>query len=377
MIPEINRIYCGDVLKVLKTWPNEIVDCVVTSPPYWGLRDYGVAGQMGLEKSFQDYLSKMVEVFREVKRVMKPQATLWINMGDAYCQPGSGGHGATGGLDKSTLQSPGHIGQCPTKKIIPPNLKQKDLIGMPWRVAFALQDDGWYLRSDIIWSKPNPMPESVKDRPTRAHEYIFLMSKNPTYYYDYQAIKEPFKETSLARLSQKSFWDQKGGPKDPLDGNRSHRKVLENLKKRKPAGWATGRNHSTLYWNTEEAKRKELPEGQSNLGEFRDKQRGHSRRHNGANKRTVWAVATHAFREAHFATFPPKLIEPCILAGCPPQGIVLDPFMGAGTTGLVARRLGRNFLGIELNPKYMEMAMNRITKEEPLFLGQKNNQEET
>ena len=327
-----NKILQGDSLEILKTLPSDLVDCVVTSPPYWGLRDYGVAGQLGLEKTPQEYISRMVTLFKEVKRVMKPCATLWLNMGDSFAGSGKGENpNGKQGTNKGTRF------ESPTSGAVPNGLKPKDLIGVPWRLAFALQEDGWYLRSDIIWAKPNPMPESVRDRPTRAHEYIFLMSKSPKYFYDSEAIKTPAKESSIQRLNQENFWNQTGGPKDPLNGNRSHRKVLENINKQ--------RGHSRRH---------------DGFNDRWDKMEKGQQQINGANKRDVWTVATHPFKEAHFATFPPKLIEPCILAGCPKDGLVLDPFFGAGTTGLVARQHGRNFLGIELNPAYIEIAKKRL-----------------
>lgn len=361
--PELNRIYAGDALQVLKTWPDSFVHCVVCSPPYWGLRDYGVAGQFGLEKTPEEYVAKMVEIFREVRRILRDDGTLWLNLGDSHAGSWGNYHpnsppGKHGQRLKETQRwnRPAYDDQArlpPTANC--PGLKPKDLCGIPWRVVFALQADGWWLRSDIIWSKPNPMPESVTDRPTRAHEYLFLLAKSARYFYDAEAIREPGSLASLKRLEQETFYSQEGGPKDTKEGNRSHRKVLENLKKH-------------------------LPETQDHLGIFRDKQHGHSRRHAGfndrwdlmtteekcvlmRNKRSVWEIATEPFPEAHFATFPQKLVEPCVLAGCPEGGTVLDPFMGSGTLALVALRLNRNFLGIELNPDYVKMAESRIAAE--------------
>lgn len=308
---EVNKIYCGDALQVLSTIPDESVNCCVTSPPYWALRDYGVHGQIGQESTPDEYVMKMVKGFREVKRVLKNDGTLWLNLGDSY---------ASSGRDISAL-------------------KQKDLVGIPWMVAFALRADGWYLRQDIIWSKPNPMPESVTDRCTKSHEYIFLLSKSPKYYYDADAIKTPGKN-----------------PKDDI------RRISK----------ATLNGKST-------------PNSLKNGIRRTDKQRGHSRSHAGfndrwdqmskeeqqsmgANKRSVWEVATMPFKEAHYATFPPNLIVDCIKAGCPENGIVLDPFMGAGTTALVARKLGRNFIGIELNPDNVKMANERLERELGMFM---------
>lgn len=271
-INQINKVIHGDCLYVLKTLPDNSVHCCVTSPPYWGLRDYGVDGQLGLEKTPEGYVEKMVEVFREVRRVLRDDGTLWLNLGDSFGFP-----------------------------------KQKDLTGIPWRVAFALQADGWYLRSDIIWYKPNAMPESVKDRPTKAHEYIFLLSKSPRYYYDADAIRE----------EAKTKWSFRAGAAKPEKGDNKDR---NDNGRRCIVGAGT------------------------------------------KNKRTVWHVATRPFKGAHFAVFPPDLIEPCILAGCPEGGIVLDTFFGSGTTGVVASKLKRGFIGIELNPEYIEIAKTRLNE---------------
>jgi len=330
----------GDCLDVIRTMPDECVQCVVTSPPYWGLRDYGVDGQLGLEATPEEYLERMVDVFREVRRVLRGDGTIWLNLGDSYSSGGRGGGGSF--MDERKAWH----GKSDVKgwRSAPTGLKNKDLVGIPWRVAFALQADGWYLRSDIIWSKPNAMPESVTDRPTKAHEYIFLLSKSPRYYYDAEAIRE----TSASDI-----------PLACADANGST---------------LTGGQHS----------RHSLGDAVPEKSRRVDKQRGHSRRHagfndrwdrmtkaeqssSGRNKRDVWTVATHPYPDAHFATFPPALIEPCILAGCLEGGIVLDPFSGAGTTGLVSTRLGRRYIGIELNPEYVVMSERRIIDDAPLL----------
>lgn len=290
----INQIIQGDCLEVMKTFPSDSVDCVVTSPPYFGLRDYGMKGQMGLEESPDLYVQKMVELFREVKRVLKKEGTLWLNLGDTYANTKVG--------NTETIKNPTRVTSS-FKKVRPDNLKPKDLIGIPWRVAFALQSDGWCLRQDIIWNKPNPMPESVEDRCTKAHEYVFLLSKSPSYYYDSEAIKEKSVVAGKIRRADTNKYI----PNEKINGIRKD--VIQS--------------------------------------DF-------------ANKRSVWTVATKPYNEAHFATFPEKLIEPMILAGCPEGGIVLDPFIGAGTTGLVARKLNRNYVGIELNPDYIKIASPRI-----------------
>ena len=316
-MPDINHVYHGNALTVLQSWPDEIVDCCVTSPPYWGLRNYGVDGQLGLEKTPEEYVTKMVEVFREVRRVLKPMATLWLNMGDIYW---GGGFGCSpGGNEDFTARYPKQASNKGSadhedRKLLGSLrkgdfLKPKDLCGIPWRVAFALQSDGWYLRQDIIWNKLNPMPESVTDRCTKSHEYIFLLAKNQKYYFDAEAIKE--------------------------DSN-----YTENFYRRKL--------RASANYNLKEPYKNNFPipaEGGKR------------------NKRSVWTIAAQPFKEAHFATFPEKLIEPCVLAGSKKSDTILDPFMGSGTTALVAAKLGRNFLGIELNPDYITMANHRISDE--------------
>ncbi len=566
----------GDVLDRLREMPDESVHYVVTSPPYWGLRDYGLPpsvwggnpdcehewqperwyvngggstgvdggafsspgaanaqrikdgrwreasacrcgawlGTLGLEPTVDLYVEHMVGVFREVWRVLREDGVLFLNMGDAYAGSGKGLNGdgthSTGGKQDTNM---GSLSAPVKSKRMPrgqgrwgggdnavPELKPKDLIGMPWRIAFALQADGWWLRSDIIWSKPNPMPESVQDRPTRAHEYVFLLTKSANYYYDADAIREPMAESSVTRISQDSFWEQTGGEKDygsnGVNGNRSARGALENLARRTPAGWNVNHDESDL---------------KGRYPQKADKRRGHWRTHEGwldvgtkeeqramgANKRTVWTIATQAFPGAHFATFSEALVRPCILAGTSEKGVcgvtgdpwervvksppipgelrnrdsgnktdyhrrsvgggqkiqawrddnppvvagwqptcgapwgrvterndaphdgktetqyaagtnanrislarqaarergeeyvqrvttlgwqptcdhdaepvpavVLDPFAGSGTTGVVALRDGRSFIGIELNHEYVEIARRRIIGDAPLL----------
>ena len=370
----IDTIIQGDALARLKELSSESVDCCITSPPYFGLRDYGVEGQIGLEEGPEAYVSKLVEVFREVRRVLKKEGTCWINLGDSYAGS-SGCH--KGGSEKANSNA-----GATNSYIMPKPGKPKDLIGIPWMVAFALRADGWWLRSDIIWHKPNCMPESCKDRPTKSHEYMFLLSKSKKYYYDAEAISEDAINTKMPGKNMRDTRETYG----PQNGGNSG---LRDLKQRYKSGdWPTKRN-----------------------------------------KRTVWTVPSHPFKEAHFATFPEKLIEPCILAGtsekgyCPKCGkawgrqvsrsvernwkecpkdearreqnlqsdksglhsqyhditektigwlpscqcscdpvpaVVLDPFFGAGTTGLVAKKLGRHFIGIELNEAYIDMAQKRI-----------------
>lgn len=372
----MNKLICGDALEELKKMPSESIDCCITSPPYWGLRDYGTAkweggdkncshkrdskvsakgetgsdnvsggigdaiykdkcfrcgairqdNQLGLEKTPEEYVTKMVEVFREVKRVLKKEGTCWLNLGDTY----SAARWSSGeGQPMNKMRDTHRAGEY--TELRESNLPSKNLVGIPWRVAFTLQSDGWYLRQDIIWAKPNPMPESVTDRCTKAHEYIFLLAKNQKYYFDAEAIKEP------------ANYD---GRKDTkMKGSNKFRNSARYL------------NHAS-YNN-------------SNPETFHSK--GHERWQRGKegeylrNKRSVWTITTKPFKGAHFATFPEDLVKPCIMAGCPKSGITLDPFAGAGTVGVVAKKLGRNFIGIELNPKYVEMAQKRIENTQETF----------
>lgn len=331
--------------------PDNFIDCCVTSPPYWGLRDYGTAkweggdascdhkipdvehdpkrgmsdsvsshtlrfnktncykcgairidNQLGLEKTPEEYVARMVEVFREVKRVLKPEGTLWLNLGDSYVSSPAGNFGS------GTKPGNGGAYRAPKPKMNYPQLyKPKDLVGIPWLIAFALRADGWFLRQDIIWSKPNPMPESVTDRCTKSHEYIFLMAKSQKYYYNNEAIKESYQSL----------------PEKPR--NRASEGYNESF-----SGGRFSPGERDYYGN------------------------------GGRNKRSVWTISTKPFKESHFATFPEDLIIPCVLAGCQKDGIILDPFMGAGTLGVVAVKSERNFIGIELNPEYVTMAENRI-----------------
>jgi DNA modification methylase len=315
-------IHEGDALAVLSTLPDESVQCCVTSPPYWGLRDYGVSGQLGLEATPDEYVARMVAVFREVRRVLRDDGTLWLNMGDSYTGSGKGGnpdagkqatnygsqtvgtlYGKTGETARQAAVTNVSRRLCAQMGAAP-----KNLVGIPWRVAFALQADGWYLRSDIIWAKPNPMPESVTDRPTKAHEYLFLLAKSEQYHYDAAAIAEP--AIHAGRLIVYDG-DQKNvaSARDP--------KMRTRIASNRVVGGTR-------------------------------------------NRRTVWTIATQPYAGAHFATFPPRLVEPCILAGCPEGGTVLDPFVGSGTTLAVARTLGRKAIGIELNPAYCELAARRM-----------------
>lgn len=476
----------GDALGQLRTLPDRSVRCCVTSPPYWGLRDYGVPGQLGLEPTPEQFVDNLVAIFREVRRVLADDGTLWLNLGDSYAPSGSNKGQVVDSMRKPTVRSAehdpasgkqGYLQGTAVRPALPPGLKPKDLVGVPWRVAFALQADGWWLRSDIIWSKPNPMPESIRDRPTRSHEYLFLLTKSARYFYNGDAIRE------------KQVTDYNGDGRHPIP----------------PAGWAQQGLHTSLAHNAgtmDERQARARRLGVSSDGydarKWKDRSDGRSRPPmtmrdreydpRGRNRRTVWTIPTHAFRAAHFATFPPKLVRPCILAGTqaagkrcdcdeeirtplgtaapgddrhqrltngragmarprpedegvhvttrrqqrhdaaelealsevgrdvleleaggaetfahyvrtdrggaralPPElratwaargwlteappcdhadegpDTVLDPFAGAGTTGLVASRLGRSFVGIELNPEYAALARRRLHLDAPLF----------
>lgn len=318
----LNYVNNTDCISGLNEIPDNSINCCITSPPYYNLRDYGIDGQIGLEETPEEYIEKLVEVFREVRRVLRPDGTLWLNIADSYATS-SGSQAPT-----NTRNSVGH-----TKKRVPKGYKRKDLIGIPWMLAFALRADGWYLRQDIIWAKPNCMPESVKDRCTKSHEYIFLLSKSPRYYFDAEAISEPIAERSVKRYLQ-NIEAQNG----------SHKQQGRNGRPMKPV---LPRFGGSKY-------------GESTAKEARTKS-GHEytpkpRR----NKRDVWQVTTSGYRGAHFAVFPKELVRPCVLAGCPMGGVVLDPFFGSGTVGAVALQEGRMFIGIEINPDYVAMAQERL-----------------
>ena len=311
-----HRILVGDCIEMMRTLPDQSVHTCITSPPYFGLRDYGVDGQIGLEASPREFIENLVAVFREVRRVLRDDGTLWVNLGDSYA--GSwGAHGrddmGLGGQSLTARQV-----AASARKLKKPNhsgFKPKDLMGLPWRLAIALQDDGWYLRQDIIWHKPNPMPESIKDRCTKAHEYLFLLSKSPRYYFDQDAIREPARAQSA-----------------PDGASRRNSFARE-----------------TKYTEGEHGQTAQHRAGRDDIDY--DETR---------NKRSVWMVATASFKGAHFATFPPDLIRPCVLAGSPRGGMVLDPFGGAGTTALVAMQEGRQSVICELNPEYAALARQRL-----------------
>jgi DNA modification methylase len=300
------KILVGDVLNRLSELPEKSVQCVVTSPPYWGLRDYGHDNQIGLEQTPQEYVNQMVAVFREVNRVLSNDGVLWLNLGDSYssmrdskASPDS----LRGNSDGTAVSAASNRNP---KALRAAGLKHKDLVGIPWRVAFALQDDGWYLRQDVIWAKPNPMPESVKDRCTKSHEYIFMLTKNARYFFDNESIKEPA-VTPIDTKAAQSF---------------------------KAIGGKARENYGTNEDNWK-------PDGKR-------------------NKRDVWIIPTKPFKDAHFAVMPEALVEPCILSSSKEGDTVLDPFMGSGTVAVVANKHNRHAVGVELNPEYVEIASRRI-----------------
>ena len=305
-----HKIILGDCIAGMKTMPDGCVQTCITSPPYFGLRDYqGGTEEIGQEQTPESYVQKMVEVFREVRRILRDDGTVWLNLGDSYANSGEF------------------------------NIKTKDLMGIPWRVAFALQADGWYLRQDIIWNKPNPMPESVTDRCTKSHEYIFLLSKKSHYYFDHEAIREPAAESSAARMLR-------GVSDTHKNVNGAPGQTAHSMNKPRPRQFGAKVQEGT--------KRGDVGNTFVDTGK--------------RNKRSVWTVTTKPFRGAHFATFPKDLIEPCVLAGCPVGGTVFDPFTGSGTTAIVALKHNRNFIGTELNQDYIKIAEDRIRTEIPQTL---------
>ena len=347
MIDWTDRCHVGDCREVL---PRMMADGVraqmcVTSPPYFGLRDYNTEGQIGLEQSPEFYVAKLIEVFRLVREVLADDGTLWIVIGDSYVSGGGTGHqGKHGQRCNRTHTQRALLSHMPAAS----GLKPKDLVGIPWRVAFALQADGWWLRSDIIWAKPNCMPESVTDRPTRSHEYIFLLSKSERYYYDHEAIQEPAQPDTLPRYlrgrSDHHKWAD-GGP-----GNQTLGRTLEHMAER-----AISRSgNKERKYRVDHGGNPDLANAHQGFGIPWE---GNTR-----NKRSVWTIATEPYSEAHFATFPKRLVEPCILAGSRTGDIVLDPFLGSGTVAEVAQNLGRRWIGIDLNSDYERMQKRRTAQ---------------
>ena len=315
----LNQCHFGDCIETMRRMPDGIAQTCVTSPPYFGLRDYGHAGQIGLEPTPDQFIAKLVEVFREVKRVLADDGTLWLNIGDSYNAAGREGHGTREGCKQgSNRASATKADNCRPSVV---DLKPKDLIGIPWLLAFALRADGWFLRQDIIWHKPNPMPESVRDRCTKAHEYIFLLSKSERYFFDAEAIEEPVTGNSSTGAKK---------PSTLAGGKGANGKTQTG-----------GKESSTLGLGWHKSTR---------------------------NRRDVWTVPVRQYKGAHFATFPPALIEPCILAGAPAGGVVIDPFFGSGTTGQVAQTLGRQFIGCELNESYKPLQDERLQQPSFQFL---------
>ncbi len=327
------RYIIGDALEVLKKFPTESVNAIITSPPYYALRDYGVDGQIGQESTPEEYIENMVEVFAEARRVLRSDGVLWLNLGDSYSGSGKG-------FSSGKRKDDGRYKQSSNQGCIQGALfkthgkKPKELLGIPWRVALALSDAGWYLRQDIIWHKPNPMPESVKDRCTKAHEYIFLLSKSPKYYFDSEAIKEPVQST---KGNAKTF---RGGIYCNNESYKNSGNRIRNSHGNTRYGGKKYTENPDKFYRTKS--------GQLYIpGPLR-------------NKRDVWVVATRGYKEAHFATFPEELIEPCVLSSVPEGGIALDPFAGSGTVGAVCKRYGRDCIMIDINHTYKTLAQKRI-----------------
>ena len=333
----LNRIINIDCKLGISNLPDNSIDCVVTSPPYFGLRDYGISNQIGLEKTPTLYVEKLLRIFTEVYRVLKKEGTFWLNIGDSYAGSGHGYLTEFKGKQATNRGTLFLVNKPPTP--VPSGLKQKDLIGIPWMLAFALRDAGWYLRQDIIWNKTNPMPESVRDRCTKSHEYIFLLTKSARYYFNHNVILEP------------AAYD---GRKDTV--MKGSQKYAENSTGLNQQSFAA-RGHER--WPQRGYVLKEGITGQTDQYHGKNIHCTYVEKPM-RNKRSVWTVSTKPLKEAHFASYPPELITPCILAGCPEQGIVLDPFMGSGTTAIVAKRNNRNYIGFELNSEYIKIAEKRI-----------------
>lgn len=372
---KLNKIYNENCLTGMKKIEDGIVDCCVTSPPYWGLRDYGIeptywpeiyyspmpgvseiyipewTGCLGLEPTIEMFIGHIVLVFREVKRVLNDSGTAWVNFGDSYIGTGGNRNKPVSREIFNTQQNHNPKGDRyeRIKGAKENGLKTKDLAGIPWRVAFALQADGWYLRSDIIWHKLSCMPEAVKDRPTKNHEYIFLLAKSNRYYYDYEAILEPIAASTINRLQQ------------DIENQSGSKRANGGAKINGPMKAVIGKGNSKSFRGGGAYTKNQ---SFNNSVKIERETQGNAPNETGLrNKRTVWSIGPQPFKEAHFATFPLKLIEPCILAGCPVSGIVLDPFMGSGTTAEKAIELQRNFIGFEINSNYKKLAENKRLKD--------------
>lgn len=335
---KLDIVYNAEALEQLKKLPDECIDCCVTSPPYYGLRDYGHKDQIGLEETPEAYVQKLVAVFHEIKRCMKPTGTLWLNLGDSY-------NGYKNG-NTETRKNKNVVCDTFSKKPLI-GLKEKDLIGIPWMTAFALRADGWYLRQDIIWHKPNPMPESVTDRCTKSHEYIFLLTKSKNYYFDHEAMQE-----------EATGYD---GRKDTMLKGSKKYATAEIMPNNNPQGFAA---HGHERWKFKNLADKGQ---QPNTMHLRRAEGLQDQLYPVRNKRDVWTVATKPSPEAHYAMYPETLVKDCILAGCPEGGVVYDPFMGSGTTACVARKLRRHYIGTELNPDFHKICLRRIEASKSLF----------
>ena len=313
---EANKILCGDALATLKTLPSNSIHCCVTSPPYYGLRDYGEAGQIGLEETPKEYISRLTNVFREVQRVLLPEGTLWLNIADSYAGSGKSAWCIPPELRPKSKQRYMYAADDPAANLPTtwPGIKPKDMIGIPWMLAFSLRGDGWFLRSDIIWHKPNAMPHSAKDRPVNCYEHVFLLAKSQKYYFDYTALQVPVAQSSVERMRR---------------------------------GFSGAKYASGAPGQMPQAITHPRPPGEAPA-----MRRG----------RDIWSIGTNNCRSAHFATFPVELAKPCILAGSPMGGVVLDPFFGAGTTGVAALTLGRQYIGIEISPANCQIAKARISE---------------
>lgn len=334
----MNKCFLGDCRDTMRKLIADgvRVQCIVTSPPYWGLRDYGCAGQIGLEPTLQEFIAELVKVFELCRQLLADDGICWVNMGDSYFGGGNGQQGKNGErFDRAQPDRP-----VAHRKVSAGNLKNKDVVGQPWRLAFALQDAGWWLRQDIIWSKPNPMPESVGDRCTKSHEYLFLLTKSDQYYFDQDAILEPVSANTHARLSQNiqaQIVSERANGGTKTNGNM------------KAVGRGVGFGHGTDAEKRNRGRVKNNDSFNEAMAVMPDKR----------NKRSVWTIPTESFSGAHFATFPQALVEPCILAGSKPGDIVFDPFLGSGTVAQVAQRYGRQWIGCELNPDYVALQDDR------------------
>lgn len=361
-LPKLNQIYCCDTLEFLKNLPEDCIDLVMTSPPYWGLRDYQVSGQLGLEPTFEEYISKSLEIYSEIKRVLKPTGSFYLNIGDTYSGSGMG-HGQT--EDSKDFHNVSKQSYYPTSNhpVLQSKCKlpKKSLIGIPWRIALAMIEQGWILRNAIIWRKPNAMPSSVRDRLNSTYEFVFHFVKSQKYYYDLDVIRVPHKTASIKRIKypMNPYGTKQAGGKVRMTG--SSKGDLENVRiKLNPKGKNPGDVIMEGIGKYQETKRN-IPKGGAHL-EYgglcsRDAKHFHS---SGKNPGDFWEISTQSFKGQHFATYPEKLCEIPIKSSCPDGGIVLDPFCGSGTTCLMAKKLNKKYIGVDLNQKYCQMAKERL-----------------